>query len=69
VREIARQMTKRHVKKTVSVAAAMAFVATIMMESHAVPKRNNKANFDTDSAMIGVDNCSIAGNPAHFSET
>jgi hypothetical protein len=52
VRAIARRMSKGHGKKVVSVAAAMAFAATIMMESHAVPKRSNKANFDTDNTMI-----------------
>jgi hypothetical protein len=42
-------MSKGHGKKVVSVAAAMAFAATII---HAVPKRSNEANFDTDNTMI-----------------
>jgi hypothetical protein len=60
-------MSKGHGKKVVSVAAAMAFVATIMIELRAVPKRSNEANFDTDSTMI--DNRGMAcysNNPAHF---
>jgi hypothetical protein len=36
----ARRVSKDHGKKVVTVAAAIAFVATIMMESRAIPKRS-----------------------------
>jgi hypothetical protein len=69
VRAIARRMSTGNGRKTASLAAAMVFVAVIVMESRAVPKHSNAASFDTDSSMIGVDNrCSacISNNPAHF---
>jgi hypothetical protein len=69
VRAIARRMATGNGRKVTSVAAAMALVAVIVMESRAAPKRNNEATFDTDSSLIGVDNrCSacISDNPAHF---
>jgi hypothetical protein len=45
----------------------MAFVTTIVMESRAVPKHSNEANFDTNSTMID-NRCTAcnSSNPAHF---
>jgi hypothetical protein len=55
VRAIARRMSTGNGKKATLVAATMALVAVIVMESRAVPKHSNEASFDTDSSMIGVD--------------
>jgi hypothetical protein len=47
VQAIARQISKGNGKKVSSMAAAMALVAVIVMESRAVPKHSNEASFDT----------------------
>jgi hypothetical protein len=47
VQAIPRRISKGNRKKVSSMAAAMALVAVIVMESRAVPKHSNETSFDT----------------------